>query len=380
MAIGKLGVRGGGLGGLGTVATVPVGRRQLSGSAVDLNFATGQYYGGTLSALTSTSRASTGYATNADGTLTLFQANQPRIGRGNGLLVEEARTNVVLWNRDLTNAAWTSTNVTPLLNQIGADGTANGASSITATAGNGTCLQAITLASSARFQTAYVKRLVGAGTINMTMDNGATWTVIAVTSAWTQVSIPTQTLADPTVGFRIVTNGDSIAVDLVQNENGAFATSAIPTTTVAVTRAADVVSLIGAAQTALQGAAWSYVLSVGPQLGTGVNPRLLGDSTNGFVTYMGGATTVNSFTGGNAATTNSFPTLSNKIAQGQSGTTQSMAANGGAVNNSASPNAVPTITYLGGDNGASPYSNGYFKRLSLWTSRLSDATLQVLST
>ena len=32
-----------------------------------------------------------------------------------------------------------------------------------------------------QFQSAYVKRLTGTGTINMTMDNGSTWTAIPVT-------------------------------------------------------------------------------------------------------------------------------------------------------------------------------------------------------
>lgn len=184
-----------------------------------------------------------------DGLSQLVAANIPRIemvdldGDGvretAGLLLEGTRMNVVLHNRDLTNAAWVKTNVSAVKDQTGIDGVASSASRITASAGNGTCLQAITLASSARYQSAYVKRLVGTGTIEMTMDNGATWTAIVPTVAWTLVTIPTQTLADPTVGFRIVTNTDSIAVDLVQNENGVFPSSPIATTTVAVVRAAD---------------------------------------------------------------------------------------------------------------------------------------------
>jgi hypothetical protein len=165
----------------------------------------------------------------------------------NGLLNEDARTNVVLWNRDLTNAAWTKTSATAVLDQVGIDGVTNSASSLLATGANGTCLQAITLASAAAFQAAYVKRITGSGVINMTMDNGSTWTAITVTDTvnWARISIPTQTLANPTVGFCIVTSGDKIAVDCVDNENGAFATSAIPTTTAAVTRSADVPSLTG---------------------------------------------------------------------------------------------------------------------------------------
>lgn len=163
------------------------------------------------------------------------------VGGAEALVLEAAAaTNIVLHNRDLTNAAWTKTNATAAKTQTGIDGVASSASLLTATAGNGTCLQSVTLASSVRRQSAFVKRVTGSGTVQMTTDNGATWTAITVTSAWTRVTIPEQTLANPVVGFRLVTNGDAIAVDMVQNETGNVETSPIPTTTVAVTRAADV--------------------------------------------------------------------------------------------------------------------------------------------
>lgn len=156
-----------------------------------------------------------------------------------GFALFGSRINIVLWNRDLTNAAWTKTNVTAVKDQTGIDGVASSASKITSSAGNGTCLQSITAGSTQRIQEAWVKRITGSGTVNMTMDNGATWTVITVTANWTKVTIPSQTLANPIVGFRLVTSGDAIAVDYVQNEAGAFESNPIPTTTAAVTRAAD---------------------------------------------------------------------------------------------------------------------------------------------
>jgi hypothetical protein len=67
-----------------------------------------------------------------------------------GLLVEEARVNLAIWGRDLTNAAWTKTNMTTAKTATGADGSANGATTLTATAGNATVLQSITSASAAR--------------------------------------------------------------------------------------------------------------------------------------------------------------------------------------------------------------------------------------
>ncbi len=199
----------------------------------------------TIASIVTCARAlpATTYYEQADGTLITFAANALR--RGNrGLLVEESRTNVVLHSRDLTNAAWTKTNCTAVKDQTGPDGTVNGASSLTATADNATCRQAITLASSARWQSSYMKRLAGSGPIQMSMDNGSTWTAVSTTSSWGPVEIPTQTLANPTVGFRIVTNGDAVAIDFVQNENDNLQRSSpIPTTTGSVTRSADDVQL-----------------------------------------------------------------------------------------------------------------------------------------
>ena len=193
-------------------------------------------------------RASAALYTNSAGVLTTAAINAPRIdfsaaGVALGLLIEEQRTNLALWNRDLTNAAWVKSNITAAKDQTGADGVVNSASSITATAANGTVLQTITSASAERVQSAYVKRISGVGTVEMTQDNGATWTAITVTASWAVVEVPKATVANPVIGFRIATSGDAIAVDYAQNEVGAFRTSAIGTTTAAVTRAADVATI-----------------------------------------------------------------------------------------------------------------------------------------
>jgi hypothetical protein len=156
-----------------------------------------------------------------------------------GYYSEGQRTNYVLWNRDLTNAAWTAANCTVAKDQTGIDGNANSASSLTATAGNATCLQSLTRSSTTRITGCWIKRITGTGTINMTQDNGGTWTAVTVTGSWTRVSIPSATLANPTVGFRIVTSGDVVAVDYVQHEEAAFLSSDIATTTASVTRNAD---------------------------------------------------------------------------------------------------------------------------------------------
>jgi hypothetical protein len=203
------------------------------------------YNGAPASKLTYTSpsakviRGADGLFSSASTIRTEYDAS----GTALGVRCEEARTNRVLWNRDLTNAAWTATNITAAKDQTGIDGTANGASSITATAGNGTILQSITSASAARITSAFVKRITGTGNIDLTQDNGTTWTTVTVTSSWTRVQVPSATVTNPIVGFRVVTSGDAIAVDFVQEESGAFTTSPIATTTATVTRAIDNITM-----------------------------------------------------------------------------------------------------------------------------------------
>jgi hypothetical protein len=139
-----------------------------------------------------------------------------------------------------------------------------------------------------------MRRVAGGGTIEMTQDDGATWTAVSPTSEWSRVSIPVLQVAagsfvigkiyriatvgttnftligassnavgtvftatgagsgtgiadefitDPVVGFRISAKGDIVDIDFVQNETGGFATSPIETKNASVTRSIDNVSM-----------------------------------------------------------------------------------------------------------------------------------------
>jgi hypothetical protein len=187
-------------------------------------------------------RTSTGTAVDSAGRVYTAPAGVARrnvIGAENTLLLEPQRTNLALHSRDIANAAWVKTNLTAVRDVVGADGAANAASRLTATAGNATALQAITSASAERVTGIRIRRLVGTGAIEVTQDNGATWTPVTVTAGWTRVSIPPATLANPTVGIRVVTSGDSIAVDYFQHETAMVLSSDIPTEATTVTRNAD---------------------------------------------------------------------------------------------------------------------------------------------
>lgn len=154
------------------------------------------------------------FVPNAAGVLVATASSGLRRSNAGQFQYPSSGTSVVQWNRDLTNAVWVKTNVTALKNQTGMDGAANAASSITATAANGTVLQSVTLASSSMTFSVDVKQLVGTGTLEMTVDGGTTWTVLTgITAAYSQKFIFQAAVTNPVFGYRIATNGDSFAVD-----------------------------------------------------------------------------------------------------------------------------------------------------------------------
>lgn len=220
----------------------------LPGANLDMDFANGRSFvkNGSkgFTSLLSCTRAQTvsSYALNSAGVLVPFVANTLRI-TDKGLLVEQTSTNLALWSRDFTNSAWVKVNATAALDQIGAEGATNAASSLTATANSGTALQTITLAASQRTLSFWLKRITGSGTIKISQD-GITWTDVtaSINSIGYSLVQLTATQLNPVIGFQFGTSGDKVAVDMAGLEVGAFATSPIPTTTVNVTRNFDAVT------------------------------------------------------------------------------------------------------------------------------------------
>jgi hypothetical protein len=179
------------------------------------------------------------------GYLTAAAANTARFELVTGstyksLLVEPGATNNLLHSRDLSNVAWAKTNCTGTKDQTGLDGSANSASSLTSSAANATCLQTLVLGAADYNYSVYIKRLTGTGTIWITDDNDTNRTECTGLSStvWTKYSI-TRSQANPIVGIKILTSGDSIAVDCNQLEAGKFSSRPIHTTTIAVSRTTE---------------------------------------------------------------------------------------------------------------------------------------------
>jgi hypothetical protein len=162
----------------------------------------------------------------------------------NGLLIEEARTNRILWCRDATQTQWVKTSITAAKDQTGIDGVSSAASSLTATADGGTCIQTITLASGSRTGSVYLKRLTGTGIVQVSLD-GTTWSTVELSDTEWRRIVLSGTVTNPVVGIRLATSGDAVAMDFGQVEDGAWETSPILTTTASATRAVDAATMQG---------------------------------------------------------------------------------------------------------------------------------------
>lgn len=204
-----------------------------------------------------------------------------------GYFAEPQRTNNCLWGRDLTNVAWTKTNITAAKTTTGLDNVPNSATRLTAAATDATITQLLTASTGTRTLSAYIKRVSGSGTISLTRNGGIGWTDITsslVTDSWVLVQMTSDVGANPTVGIKMGTSGDVIDVDCVQDENGAWATSPILTTTAAVTRNGDLLSYASAFNVAQGSALCSVKTAVAQTLG---DIRMLaGDSWAAKLMYL----------------------------------------------------------------------------------------------
>lgn len=221
--------------------------------------------------------ASGSFYTKADGTLQSFANNVLRYGTS-GLLVEESRENLCLQSQTL-GTTWGVSNAAILADQTAApDGTTtadlwtgNGAAypsvfqtAIPATAGVAYTLSCYIKAGTATKACLEVRfsagddssedvefDLTGSGTAT---PNGAstlspTGTILALANGWYRCTM-TKTAPASTTTCIVIMRGGAIQTPTsttvyfwgAQVEAGAFATSYIPTTTVAVARAADIIT------------------------------------------------------------------------------------------------------------------------------------------
>lgn len=408
----------------------------LAGSAIDLWFANGQYYdGGTVADPTgnlSVSRASIGYVKNSDGTLTQFGNDTLRIGVGTGLLIEDTRTNNVQRSQEISNVYWGSLNYASITdNQTAApDGTTTGAKIIpdntfaehyinkTVTSITGATLSVYMKA--AEYNFGYVSFGTGAdfysvevnlttGEIVKTFVNGSpTGAVtfiepmangwyrfgVSLTSTTTAITFGACNAVISDVNWNAFgapsftgTGTSGVYVWGVQYEAGSFASSYMPTTTAAAARAADAVSCIGNLFTFLSATEASVVADI---LGN-TTPFNAGGGWGYIASDVGNLAVLSSQSpsdilidyhdgSGVGLTANVSPhTVTGGVKMGASWKeatpVRSIVGGGGTVATDASVNGLAPVNPVLG-NYTSGYMYGFFRRLSVWTARLSDSTLQ----
>lgn len=173
--------------------------------------------------------------------------DQPFAGRYDGLLLQGAKTNICLYARDGTQANWVKVNITATKDIQGIDGADNSATRLTATANNGTIIQAI--GSGSQWCSIFLRRISGTGTVSITTNNGGNWTDITSRltvhgTNWSSGPFFQFMVGASGFGIRIGTSGDVIGMDMGQAEGNSPAgvTVPIPTTNVSVTRNAQFIN------------------------------------------------------------------------------------------------------------------------------------------
>lgn len=354
-----------------------------------MDFRGGVYQGKTAADMTVT-RTTSGTSLDSAGNIVSFGSGVARI-TDLGLLVEEARTNSALRSEEFDNASWTKTNVTVSANSTTSPDTTTNADTLTASAGNGTVQQGVTTTAISWTFSVWLRRLTGTGNVQITMD-GTTWVTQTISSgSWTRCSV-TQTGVSGTSnpGIRIVTSGDAVYAFGAQAEAGAFATSYIPTTTVAVARNADNIAMTGTAFSDWFTSTTCTFFAEASLIATPPGAWIIfeandGSTNNRYAIFFDGTlkATTRLRSGGstyepaataNSATVNAVTKMAMAVAVNDAAT----CLNGGTVSTSGTVVLPVGVNRL--SIGQSPIANAYIRKLVYIPSRLSNANLQALTT
>ena len=171
-----------------------------------------------------------------------------------GLKVEATITNRATYSGTPENAAWTKTNITADNDDAGSsspDGVAT-ANSLTASAANGTFVQAYAITGDPATYTVsvWLKRKTGTGVVDLgAVEDGTGKAAVTVTTEWTRHFVTATTDGDdagkdPAFYLELESDTDAVYVYGMQLEASPVMTSYTPNATTAVTRGAEVLTYL----------------------------------------------------------------------------------------------------------------------------------------
>jgi hypothetical protein len=373
---------------------------------LDLNFAGTK----TLDPRVTFTRASSGTYVGSDGLIKTAITNEPRFdhnpttGESLGLLVEEARTNLLTYSEELdtgwTNASgatWQySSGVSPAdtTTALGVDGLSG---TVVLSSGSSLYKTGVVVSGSTTYTfSVYVKAKAGTFSnvvlrLSEANGNSTTSSSFTVTTSWQRIAFTVTTAAGATSVSTVIGTSSSTANLFIwgaQLEVGAFPTSYIPTTTATVTRAADVASITGSNFSSFYNQTEGTVFADGSIYNTGANRFIvdINDSgvteeialywTTGFSSLVNnnGVSQANSFGGTVTANSRTLHSFGYKLNDFQ--------GYGNAVAlSSDTAGTLPTVDKLtiGSRVNSTFWTNGTIKRLTYWPTRLSNTTLQQIT-
>ena len=362
----------------------------------------------TGASLVTFTRASTGTFVGSDGLIKTATTNEARFGHNPttgeslGLLVEEARTNLLLRSEAIATSPWFAGSNTTLTNNTGEVLDPAGGSTATkvlVSGGTGSFGQGATLTAAIHTGSIWLRCSTGTISASLIVYLGASpftnigTTNVTITTSWQRFTVVTSTAT--AVAYNLQLN--NIAVGTVyawgaQLEAGAFPTSYIPTTSATATRAADVASITGTNFSSWYNqtegtvhAAWQF------NAGAVSTSRHVCNFNDSVVDQFIGVFA----SGVNTLSTNSFVAGTSQGRLDIAGSPAALlpyksATAYGAGNRAFTLNGVPPVSGTGslpsatrleiGYSFGSNFLNGTIKRLTYWPTRLPNPTLQAITT
>ena len=379
-------------------------------------------------------RASTGTYVGSNGTLRTAGINEARFDHSPltleslGLLVEEARTNLLLRSEEFDNASWTKTRSSVTANAITApDRTLTGDKLIDSTDASASHFisQSISFVSGTTYtvsifakqdeirylrlgfnttpfgttQIVFFDLLNGVISSNPNAlaasitDAGNGWWRLAVTATATATAsdliLISLSLNGTSISFT-GTGASGLYIWGAQLEAGAFPTSYIPTVAATVTRAADVASITGANFSSWYRQDEGTIFVEGATSASTASPILFqaddGTASERIQVRRNGITNASSLlvTDGGTTQANFSVTDYNANTIGKTCAVYSLndfqLSFNGTLGTADTTGTLPTVDRAFIGSASSPvYANGTIRRLTYWPWRLSNATLQALT-